>query len=240
MAQGFRRRVGRRPGPDRAGFTLIEMLVVIGIMSVLMAGLVVAVVGVMEKTHYKKTVTTIEMLKTALSDYKNTFGGYPPVFGGPGGGAPDSQVYQVAAENQVAGRATLTLSSSSTLSEVDRNQALRVYLEHGFEGVRGTPIIPSTAQLNRADTDGDGIREYVDGWGLALVFNRPGKDHFDDIDGDGRVIEGRYSTEAEPGVNPSKWVFEIYSLGSNNIDDYSGHPDHGDDVISWGTQDINR
>ena len=220
----------------RAGFTLIEMLVVIAIISILAAGLVVAVAGVMDKTQRKKTISTIEVLKTALNSYKNTFGVLPPVFGGSNGAGGEPSVVYAATERQISGSGQLSRSTVPSLSAIERNQAIRVYLEHTWEGY-GDPFIPGSAQLPREDTDGDLIREYTDGWGLPLVFNRPGDDHFNDIDVNGNEIEGRFST-APPtdrsgfNLDASKWPFEIYSFGSDNIDGYGGHPDHGDDIVS--------
>ncbi len=65
-----------------AGFTLVEMLVVITIIGIL-AGLVIpAVVVAMRKAKEATIVMEISQLDMALKAYKEKFGEYPPDFAG--------------------------------------------------------------------------------------------------------------------------------------------------------------
>jgi prepilin-type N-terminal cleavage/methylation domain-containing protein len=62
----------------RAAFTLIELLVVIAIMAIL-AAFTFPVLGALKRQQYVKTATAeMEQIKTALDNYKNKYGVYPP------------------------------------------------------------------------------------------------------------------------------------------------------------------
>lgn len=72
--------LGRQHPPRRGpgGFTLIEMLMVIVIISIL-AGLLVVVVGrAMGTGQEAKILTEINQLSLAMEEYKNDYGSYPP------------------------------------------------------------------------------------------------------------------------------------------------------------------
>lgn len=60
-------------------FTLIEILAAVAIMAIL-AGIATGVVGyVRNKTKEARTIATIEIIKTALEQYKEKFGYYLPI-----------------------------------------------------------------------------------------------------------------------------------------------------------------
>ncbi len=238
----------------RGGFTLIELLIVIAIITILASGLVVAVVGVVDRTKKDKTEATLNILQTALNTYKNAYGKFPPVYGGPGHpGGTGSSIPTCADDNALAGLATTTYSTttvagSSAANRAARNRAIRVYLEAPWSKQRDAPFIKGSDQIGRGlavnsagASDSNGVNQYVDGWGLALVFNRPGHNHAYDVDSDNKPIKGRYDTSGTAG-NESRWVFDVYSFGSDNVDSYgashtnaaSNNNQHGDDVVSWG------
>jgi prepilin-type N-terminal cleavage/methylation domain-containing protein len=60
------------------GFTLVEMLVVIAIITILMAFLVVLIVGVVDRARYAKTTSTVTMLDKGCNTYFLDFNVYPP------------------------------------------------------------------------------------------------------------------------------------------------------------------
>ncbi|MCY3022711.1 MAG: prepilin-type N-terminal cleavage/methylation domain-containing protein [Planctomycetota bacterium] len=64
------------PG-HRAGFTVIEMMVVVAIIAILVGLLVPVVGGVREKAKIKATQTLIEGISTALNRYLTDFDDYP-------------------------------------------------------------------------------------------------------------------------------------------------------------------
>lgn len=68
-------------GAMRAGFTLVEMLVVVAIIGIL-AALTLRVTGyVNRQVGSKRTVQKLEQLRNALAEYYSTYGMYPPVSG---------------------------------------------------------------------------------------------------------------------------------------------------------------
>ncbi len=71
------------PCPPRSGFSLLELLVVMVIMSIL-SGLVMGGVMVARRRGgITRTKALITLLDLAISQYENSFGDYPPGAGGP-------------------------------------------------------------------------------------------------------------------------------------------------------------
>ena len=59
------------------GFTLIEMLVVVSIITLLIAFIIVVVVGITKRANVRKTEALIERLSMAVKDYFQEFRSYP-------------------------------------------------------------------------------------------------------------------------------------------------------------------
>lgn len=75
----------RRPSRYRrmAGFTLVELLVAIGIIVLLISILIPVVSGARKKAAANRAQRDIEALRTGLEEYKNNFNEYPAIgFGG--------------------------------------------------------------------------------------------------------------------------------------------------------------
>jgi prepilin-type N-terminal cleavage/methylation domain-containing protein len=68
----------RRQSPNRAGFTLIEVLVAILIIALLVAILLPAVRAAYRKAQDAQVGAEINNLATSLASFKNTYGDYPP------------------------------------------------------------------------------------------------------------------------------------------------------------------
>ena len=68
----------RRQSPSRAGFTLIEVLIAVSIVALLVALLLPAVKGAYRKAQEAQVSAELNNLATALANFKNTYGDYPP------------------------------------------------------------------------------------------------------------------------------------------------------------------
>jgi len=62
----------------RKGFTLVEILVVITIITLLVSLLVVLVGNILERARYAKTAAVVKLLDEACKTYNLDFGQYPP------------------------------------------------------------------------------------------------------------------------------------------------------------------
>lgn len=68
---------------DRAGFTLVEMLTVIVIIGILAALISAATIYARARAREAAIYTQIKQMESALMEYKNQFGEFPPDFSGP-------------------------------------------------------------------------------------------------------------------------------------------------------------
>jgi prepilin-type N-terminal cleavage/methylation domain-containing protein len=78
--QAPRRKPGDRPTQPPRGFTLTELLVVIGIMAVLAALITPAVLNARKAARNAAIKAEIDMLHMAIMNYKNEYGSFPPCF----------------------------------------------------------------------------------------------------------------------------------------------------------------
>lgn len=70
-----------RPSSDRHAFTLVEMLVVLGIIGILIALILPAIMGAQIRARVAAINMEIKQLESALQTYKEQKGEYPPSFG---------------------------------------------------------------------------------------------------------------------------------------------------------------
>ncbi|HEY4232026.1 MAG TPA: type II secretion system protein, partial [Lacipirellulaceae bacterium] len=70
----------------RAGFTLVELLVVITIIGILAALITVAAAGALKRAHQAQIKTEMNQIDMAFQTYKDKFGSYPPNCQVDGGG----------------------------------------------------------------------------------------------------------------------------------------------------------
>lgn len=70
-----------RSSSDRRAFTLVEMLVVLGIIGILIALILPAVMGAQRQARVAAIAMEIKQLETGLDTYKQQLGEYPPSFG---------------------------------------------------------------------------------------------------------------------------------------------------------------
>ncbi len=68
----------RRKSPNRAGFTLVEVLVAVLIIATLVAILLPAVRGAYRTAQEAQVTSELNNIATALASFKNTYGDFPP------------------------------------------------------------------------------------------------------------------------------------------------------------------
>lgn len=66
------------PPSRRAGFTLVELLVVIFVIAILVALLVPATIGAIKAANNASVVSELNAISQALASFKNDYGDYPP------------------------------------------------------------------------------------------------------------------------------------------------------------------
>lgn len=73
-----RQQPARSAGNSRGGFTLIELMIVVVIISILAGFIVPAVMGAMQRARIGQVVTDIKGLEAAISEFKLRYGHEPP------------------------------------------------------------------------------------------------------------------------------------------------------------------
>jgi prepilin-type N-terminal cleavage/methylation domain-containing protein len=90
----FKKKTRRSPSGSRAAFTLVELLVVIGILAVLAALLTPAVMNARLAARTAVIKTEIDMLHMAIMNYRNEYGSFPPCSAAPVAGSPSARHLQ--------------------------------------------------------------------------------------------------------------------------------------------------
>ncbi len=187
---------------SRAGFTLVEILVVIAIMA-LLAGFAFAVLKPVSRPQYLNTARAeLEQIATALENYQGKFGAYPP-------GNPlvppeiNTLYYELSGTRHDAKAASYTtLDGSCTISEADYGNAFRV----GATGIGG--IVNST---KGGGEDAAAAKNFLSGmtssrFGTALAENSvPITNLITSVKGP----DANYLPlgPGAPGVNPFRYVY---------------------------------
>jgi len=185
-------RLSRRSRPSSTatrGFTLVELLIVIGIIAVLASMLLPAIRSVSRASRVSATETLIQRLAGSLEMYRRREVFYPPDYiSETSGGQPTLLL-------DFDGVGAVSLTAPRYPAET-----LYYYLAHKHLG-EYYPFI-TLAGEETTDLDHNATPEVVDPWGRPLLYNR-------------RAFPGRGSTYFNYAGNPRHNTdsFDLYSLG---------------------------
>ncbi|MBI4603032.1 MAG: type II secretion system protein [Planctomycetes bacterium] len=208
----------------RRGFTLIEMLVVIAIISIL-AGLTMVGLQRARKTGNESAVATeIQMLRARIESFKNAFGDYPPT--------------------------SLADVKVKTNGINDGNESLFAFL---LSKNRGGPFADDLKEDRWRNVDGDAVSgndlkvfakevnwirgtsgqllEYTDLWGVPYVYMHSrdyGKKLKYQLE-DGTVFDAEAQKNPVTGTYYAPTTFQLWSLGDDGVNQNG----EGDDIVSW-------
>lgn len=208
------------------GFTLVEVLVVIAILSVLGGLITVSVRAVRKSADLKIAKSEIQLLEQSALSYKNAFGDYPP---------------------------TSVSHSISGLKGNRANAGIESLILHVMARKKGGPFHEEFADKRLENFDSDrltakaqkklktelnlawntpNLLEYCDLWGNPFVYihhrdySLKNKQIVQTIDGVSSAVASK-SKKTGTFYKPS--TFQIWSFGPDGVNDNG----KGDDITSW-------
>lgn len=221
---------GGRRAQRRTGFTLVEILVVLAIISVLAGLITVSVQQARKFANIKTTRIDIQQLEQAALVYRNAFGDYPPT----------------------------SLSSSSEVKGIVTNgvnDGIESLLIHLVRRDKGGPFLEDTPDHRLENHDVDkltskqlatlkksftltwntpALLEYCDLWGNPFVYvhhrdyAQTKKAAYQGMNGQRVYVDPPKSEKTGTYHKPT--TFQIWSFGPNGINENGD----GDDITSWG------
>jgi prepilin-type N-terminal cleavage/methylation domain-containing protein len=203
----------------KKAFTLIEMLVVVAIVSILFSISFAAFSGAGRSAKISATKTLIETLKTAIENYSNDFGDYPPSSGKRAGltsnGLNDGVESLVRCLSTTRKNGPYFEFSDKQLYNADEDQTAK-------DGPR------SSFGVNT-------LYEVIDDWGHPLVYLH-NKDYakgqkVTELDDNmaAKKVDATGAKSGKTGQYQSLTSFQIWSCGPDGKNDGG----EGDDVTSW-------
>ena len=219
------------PIPRERGFSFIEILIVMGIISVLVGGVVVAIGMWARKGPEFQTKNTLNKTKMLIHDWKGWASFYPP-----------GDVTKIGG---LVGTGGKTPSPENRINEGIES----IYQALYWKGFKSDP---AWDDIEIANIDEDSLRtavnklgqaelmEIIDGWGNPLVyFSSSDYKKFADS---GQSYSSRDSSGLEMDVEAKPWQkddgtfynplsFQVYSMGAD------GEPNTDDDVTTWTTSE---
>ena len=206
----------RREPRRNAGFTLIEIIVVMAIIVVLVGLVLVSARGILGQGYQRNTEARIRLIEEHLEKYKELTGKYPP------DGFDSSQKNDQG--TKIQGSACLHYFLSRP-----------VRVERMIAGRREVDEHPAIYQFNQGElSDGDddapGVREIVDGWDTPF--------HYDNTE-DGRFEPQTYAShtpEADEETHPDDPRTGEFIVDGKNAVEKPGIQKKGFDLWSHGEQ----
>jgi len=206
------------------GFTLIEMLAVISIISILMGLALVGINAARERGDEAAVSSDIHFLKSSIHQFAEEWGSFPP-----------SQlsdidktlrVNAVNVGNETVFACLITRRHGGPFCEL---------AEDRWENGDNDNLTPPQLEVVKKKLDwlrgNDQLLEYVDLWRNPYVYIHHldyGKE-FSYQAADGRVFGVRAQKNSTTGTYYSPLTFQLWSLGVDGKNDNGG----GDDIVSW-------
>jgi type II secretion system protein G len=206
----------------RGGFTLVEVLVVIAIISVLMGLVLPSLMKAGSRAKITETKALIVRLKAALQAYEHDHGDYPPT------SLQDLGFYSNSTNDGIESLVVHLASKSKGAPYLDLEEKRYENLDRDN--------IPNSYPLNWFFGDRQ-AREIVDSWGSPLVYFH----HRDYASPKSHMRTYKTATrKSATGFKPGKskrtatyhnWAsFQLWSVGPNGKNENGD----GDDITSWG------
>ncbi|MFH1423254.1 MAG: prepilin-type N-terminal cleavage/methylation domain-containing protein [Planctomycetota bacterium] len=211
----------QNPRIKKSGFTLVELLIVLAIISLLAALVVPALTKGPTKARIVETSSLIQRLKAAIDKYQSDYGDYPPT------SLSDFSV----TTNKTNDGIEALLACLSTKEK----DGPYIEPEEKFLANIDNDKIPASYNLTWYFGDRE-AREIVDSWGNPLVYF-----HHRDYEkpnlnlqcyklANKKFVKGiRPEKSKKTNTFPSWNSYVIWSFGPNGINDYG----KGDDITSW-------
>ncbi|MCA8914226.1 MAG: type II secretion system protein [Planctomycetes bacterium] len=225
---------------SRHGFTLIEIMIVVGIIILLAAVLLVSFSGVFSKSKQAQTKTTIETLKANVESYQAKWGVPPPsnlaelgiLAGYPALADPNKE--NIGIEALVLALRSKREQGPYLDPGLLQDEKRRTNLD--IDTVLEEAVAPENLDLEEGSARD--LFEIADAWGNPLVYVdmktvRAGNFAYDITmaDGSRTRIDATACQDAlrhpVTGQYPTGYV--IWSFGEDGINDYG----RGDDITSW-------
>jgi len=201
----------RCPFPRGRAFTLVELLVVMGVIVILMSLLVPTLNAIRTQTNITKTESIIHGLSLGLDQYKVIHGVYPP-----------DRATGVSAALDMTAECLVYYLSGATIA-YDPGTQPNYRWKHPLFAVTGRKAWTYYYQFDEtslADFDGDNIPSVIDPWQNRLVYNV------------GSGTNSSFNQNEQPRYRLGK--YDIYSAGPD------GEAGNKDDVKNWRTSSIDN
>lgn len=223
---------GDRAPAHNGGFTLIEMLVVIGIIGILASMILPAMFAVSQEAKITRATMLLKRIEVALDLYSKSYVHYPPDYIPQTYGGTDTLIYDLGGAREGSGPSS-TLRKVKLANHVYPPEALYYFLCHRYISAE-YPMLQLQSRSESLDVNGNGLPEIVDSWGRPYLYNRPAfpscnNDYFNltaiTLGGTPQAVLG------DPAHNTS--TYDLYSVGpdgqtgSNDLPEYQ-HTKAGD------------